>query len=146
MTGEKIAEDRERPGLGLGGRRMLVGGVSRGRAAADELVAIVRLGVVGLDRGVRVGEPVGRIFRRRSDGGGGEFLRRAELAGDRGRGGSLAKVFGRLVPGQRPDRCGLGTQGLGQAHGVARHLLARERLHVPGESSAGRHENGEESD
>ncbi len=146
VAGEKIAERRERRGLRLLCRRMLVGGVGGGRASADELVATVRLGVVGLDRNVRVREPVGRVLRRGGDRGGGEFLRGAELAGDRRGRGGLAEVFRRLVLGQRPDRGRVRPQGLGQTHGVARHVLASERLSVRRKSGAGRRQQEKDDD
>ncbi len=99
VPGEQVAERRERQGLRVGRRGMLVGGVGGGRAARDEFLAIVRLGVVGLDRDIGVGEPARRIFRRGGHRGGGELLGGVELACGRGGGSGLAQIVRRLIPG-----------------------------------------------
>ena len=77
---QEVGKQRRAPRLGVGRRRAQIGGVGRGRATGDELIAVIRLGVVGLDRDVSVGEPVGRVFGSGGDRRAGEFFRRPEVA------------------------------------------------------------------
>ena len=62
MASEEISEFGERRGLRVRRRGTLVGGVGRGGALRDHLVAVVRLGVVGRRGDPRVSQPVGRIL------------------------------------------------------------------------------------
>ncbi len=55
---QKVCEHGKRCGLRVRRRRAQIGGVGRGRPASDELITVVRLRVVGLDRDARVSEPV----------------------------------------------------------------------------------------
>ena len=103
VAGEQIAEHRERQGLRVGRSGMLVGGVGRGRALGDELVAAIRLGVIGLDRDAGVGKPARRVFWRGGDGGGCELLRGVELPCRHGGCGGSAQIVRRPARGLRPD-------------------------------------------
>ena len=58
---------------------MLIGGISRSRAAGDEIVAVVRLGVVGRGGNPGVGEPVGWVLGRGGDRCAGELIGGSEV-------------------------------------------------------------------
>ena len=107
---------------------MLISRVGRSRALRDQLVAAIRLRVVGLDRYAGVGKPVRRIFRRSGDGCGRDLGSVVELQGGGGGRRRLAQVVGRLSLGLRPDRRGLSAQRLDQVDRIARHVFACERL------------------
>ncbi len=121
---QQRAEGCERLRLRLRGRRALVGGVSRGRAIGDEVVAVVGLRVVGADRDVGERKPVGGILGRRRDRGCCQFLRGVELAGGRGGRSGLAKDVGRLAGDRRADLRRGDAKRFGEPHRVARHVLA----------------------
>ena len=133
---EQIGEHGERRGLRVWRRRMLIGGIGRGRAAGDEFVAVVRLGVVGRSRNPGVGKPVGGVLGRGGDRRAGELLGGGEVAAGDSPGGFAQQLLRRLAfdlgaNGRRRD-----AQGFGQTHGVARHVLARERLGLGGAGGA----------
>ena len=141
---EQVAKHRQRHGLRFGRGGMLVGGVGGGRALCHEIPAAVRLGFVGSDRDVGVSEPARRVPRGRRDGRGGEFLRGIELARDGGRDSGLAQIVRRLAHDLRPDLGRFDPQRLGQAHRVARRVLARKGFCVRRERGACGHERKEE--
>ena len=87
----------ESRGLRVGRRRAQIRGIGGGRPAGDEVIAVIRLRIVSLDRDVSVSEPVGRVLGSGGDRRAGELLGGAEVGlGDRG-GGSLAQLIWRLV-------------------------------------------------
>ncbi len=143
---EKIAENRQRVGLRGGRRRPLIGGVGRGRAAGHEIVAAIQLGVVGLDRQIRQGEPVGGVLGRGGDGRARQLLRGVEFGRSDGGSGVPAQFIGRPALDLRADRRRLVAQRLGQPHDVARHVLARVGLDLGADRRAGCHEQDEEGD
>ena len=129
---QKIGEHGESRGLRVGRRRAQIRGIGGGRPAGDEVIAVIRLRIVSLDRDVSVSEPVGRVLGSGGDRRAGELLGGAEVGlGDRG-GGSLAQLIWRLVLDLSADRSRSDAQGLRQAHRIARHVLARERLDLGG--------------
>ena len=135
---EQVRQYGERRGLSVWGRRMLIGGISRRRSAGDEFVAVVRLGVVGCGGNPSIGEPVGRVL-----GGGGdrracELLRVAKVGAGDGARGLGQQLLRRLAFDLRADRRRRDAQGLGQTHGVARHVLAREGLGLGGGGAPGK--------
>ena len=141
---EQAAERRQRIGLGGRRRRALVGGVRGGRPLRDEIPAVVRLGVVGLDRDIGVGEPVDRVLRRRGHGGGRESGGDVVFAGDGGRGGRLAQVIRRLAGRLGADLARLDLQRLGKPHRVARHVLVEVGPDLGGEGRAREKEREED--
>ena len=142
---EQIGEHGERRGLRVRRRRMLIGGISRGRAAGDEIVAVVRLGVVGRGRDPGVGKPVGGVLGGRGDRRAGELLGGSEVAAGDGPRGLRQQLLRRLAfdlgaNGSRRD-----AQSLREPHGVARHVLAREWLGL-GRAGGARHQDQEDSE
>ena len=79
MARQEIGEHGERRGLRVGRRRALIGGIGGGRPAGDEVVAVVRLRIVGLDRDAGISEPVGGILGSGGDRGARELLGDAEV-------------------------------------------------------------------
>ena len=144
MAREQIGKSGERLGLRVGRGRAQIGGVGGGRPVGDEVIAVIRLRVVSLDRDIGVSEPVGGVLGSGGDRRAGELLGAAEVArGDSG-GGCLAQLVGRLVLDLSADRSGRNAQRLGQAHRVARHVLARERLDLGRAGGGRKHYDGEE--
>ena len=142
---EQISEHGERRGLRVRRRRMLISGIGRGRAAGDEVVAVVRLGVVGRSRDPGVSEPVRRVLGRRGDRRACELLGGSEVAARDGPRGLRQQLLRRLAfdlgaNGGRRD-----AQSLREPHGVARHVLAREWLGLgrAGGARQQEHENSE---
>ena len=126
VAGEQIGQLSKRVGLGVWRRRMLISGISGRRAARDHFVAIVRLGVVGRGGDPGVGEPVGRILRRGGDRRAGELLGGREIASGDSPGGLRQQLLRRLALDLIANRRCRDAQRLGEPHGVARHVLARE--------------------
>ena len=129
---EQVGEHGERRGLRVRRRRTQIGGIGRGRAAGDEFVAVVRLGVVGRGRDPGVSQPVGGVLGRGGDRCAGELLGGGEVAAGDGLGGFGQQLLRRLAFDLAADRRRGDAQGLRQPHGVARHVLARERLGLGG--------------
>ena len=79
VASTQIGELSKRVGLGVRRRRMLIGGISRGRSPRDHFVAVVCLGVVGRGGDPSVSEPVGRILGRGGDRRSGELFGGREI-------------------------------------------------------------------
>ena len=96
---EEIAQHRQRFGLGPRRGEAFIGGISGGRAAFAQFIAIGVLRLVRFDRDARQLQPVGGVLWIAGDGGGGELAGQFEIAidvfGDRG--GLLAQLLRALA-------------------------------------------------
>ena len=133
---EQIGEHRERRGLRVRRRRMLIGGISRSRAAGNEIVAVVRLRVFGRSRNPSVSEPIGRVLGRGGDRRAGKLIRGGKVAARDSPGRLGQQLLRRLAFDLGANGRGRDAQGFRQTHGVARHVLARKRLGLGGASCA----------
>ena len=141
---EQIGKSGERLGLRIGRGRAQIGGVGGGRPVGDEVIAVIRFRIVSLDGDIGVSEPVDGVLGSGGDRRAGELLGAGKVArGDSG-GGCLAQLVGRLVLDLSANRSGCNAQRLGQAHRIARHVLARERLDLGRAGGGRKHYDGEE--
>ena len=146
---EQIGEHGERRGLRVRRGRALIGGVGRGRAAGDEIVSVIRLRVVGRSRDASVAKPVGGVLGRGGDRCARELLGGVEVAARNSLGGVRQQLLRRLAFDLPANRRSSDAQRLREPHGVARHILARERLDLrragasPQAGSEGRRANAE---
>ncbi len=125
---EQVRELGERRSLGLRRRRAQIGGVGRGRSAGDELIAVVRLCVVGRGRDAGVSKPVSGVLGRGDDRRASELLGGAEVAADDGLGRLRQQLLRRLAFDLSANRRRGDAQRFREPHGVAGHVLAPERL------------------
>jgi hypothetical protein len=136
VSREQIGEHSKRLGLRIRRRRMLIGGISRSRSAGDEIVPIVGLRVVGRSGNRSGGEPVGWVRGRGGNGCAGELVGRGEVAACDSLSGFRQQLPRRFAFDRGADRRRRAAQGLGQAYGVARHVLACEGLGLGGAGGA----------
>ena len=95
---EKIAEQRQRFGLLRRAVGALIGGVSRGLAALNEIVAAIGLGVVRLRAEPSERQPRGGVLRGRRHRRAEQRARVLEIGGDDRGGRVLAQLLGASFP------------------------------------------------
>ena len=133
VPGEEVGQRRQRLALRRGRAQQSEGRVGGGSASADQIVAVIGFGVVGLRGEPCQRQPVRRVLGGRSYRGARQSAGQFEIACGDGCARFGAQKLRALGLGLRAELARLLAQRLDQADGVAGHPFADIGLDVGGE-------------